>query len=319
MAAVRAQPEPPRSWVCREIADRFLGLPSAVQDAPGAPAPLAGRWWVRGCELGLKAGAGRQSELTLHLDGPGWYWVDFEQAHLELHQQVPFQLNADIAGTIRFAYVSGVASLWFQPTRAARVQVNASTDLQLHGATAWGSVLRRVPLLPLRQLAAERLSDNAAAAITAHLQRGITVTYDLAKGQSDMTLGMLRAGETPRRVFEDTSAWIANDRLSLPFGATQVFGPLQPTPVQLDVIVERGPGIVYRALCTRDMPAHFDELARGTPERISSQLIAGRGELVGTGRRSALLQVERCPYYLVVSSAGRATSVVALRIRLAAS
>src|SRR5688572_5079559 len=68
LAAVRAQPEPPRSWVCREIADRFLGLPSAVQDAPGAPAPLAGRWWVRGCELGLKAGAGRQSELTLHLD-----------------------------------------------------------------------------------------------------------------------------------------------------------------------------------------------------------------------------------------------------------
>jgi hypothetical protein len=316
---VRAEPEPPRSWVCREIVDRFLGLPSAAQDDSDAPAALAGRWWVRGCELGLKTEAGRQSELTLHLDGPGWYWVDFEQSHLELHQQVPFQLEADIAGTIRFAYVRGVASLWFQPTRAARVQVNASTDLQLHGATVWGSLLRRVPLLPLRSAAAERLSDSAAAAITAHLQRGLTVTYDLAKGQSDMTLGMLGPGETPRRVFEDRSAWIANDRLLLPHGATQVFGPLQPTPVQLDVIVERGPGIVYRALCTRDMASQFDELARGTPERISSGLIAGHGELIGAGQRSALLHVERCPYYLVVTSAGRAASLVALRIRLAAS
>jgi hypothetical protein len=292
-------------------------LPSAAQDAAGAA--LSGRWWVRGCELGLQSGASGQRELTLHLDGPGWYWVDFEETHLELHQQVPFALSADIAGTLRFAYSRGVASLWFQPTRAAQVRVSASTDLQLHGATVWGSLLRRVPLLPVRQLAAERLSDSAAAAITAHLQRGITVTYDLSKGQADMTLGQLGSGETPRRVFEDGSAWIENDRLALPHGATQVFGPLPPTPLELDIVVERGAGIAYRALCTRDMPSEFDELARGTPEAIASRVLLDSGELLGAGPHSTLLRIERCPYYLVVSSAGQAGSVVALRLRLAPS
>jgi hypothetical protein len=284
-----------------------------------AHAPLAGRWWVRGCELGLKTGLAETRELTVHLDGPGWYWVDFAQGHLELHQQVPFELSADIAGSIRFAYSAGVASVWFQPTREARIHVNASRDLHLHGATVWGAVLSRVPLLPLRRMAAEHLSDTAAAAIAAHIQRGITVTYDLAKGQSDMALGALQLGETPRRVFEDGTAWIENDRLSLPYGATQVFGPLAPAPVDVDVIVERGPGITYRALCARDMPSQFDEVAAGTPDRISRRLLVGTGKLVGAGSHSATLHVEKCSYYLIVSSAGPETTVVAFRLRSAAS
>jgi hypothetical protein len=317
--AIRQRTEEPSSWVCRKLVDRFLGLPATAQGADGTPAPLAGCWWVRGCELGLARGPANEKELTLHLDGPGWYWVDFEQRHLQLHQQVPFELSADIAGTIRFAFSQGVASLWFHPTRQAEVHVAASSDLELHGASAWGSILRRVPLLPVREMAAEQLSDSAAAAIAAHIQRGITVTYDLAKGQSDMSFGMLQLGETPRRVFEDDGAWIENTALLLPRGATHVFGPLDPTPTELHVVVEQGPGVAYRALCTRDMPSQLDEVAAGSPHRIPSTLIVHSGQLLGGGSHSAVLRIQRCPYYLIVFSAAEQATSVALRLTAAPS
>jgi hypothetical protein len=311
--------EQPSSWVCRQLADRFLGLPSTAQGDEATPAPLAGCWWVRGCQLGLAQGLSSEKELTLQLEGPGWYWVDFEEGHLELHQQVPFELSADIAGTVRFAFAQGVASLWFYPTRPAEVHVTASSQLHLHGATAWGSLLRRVPFLPLRRLAAERLSDSAAAAIAAQIERGITVTYDLARGQSDMSSGILQQGETPRRVFEDSAAWIENARLSLPEGATQAFGPLDPVPLDLYVVVERGPGVAYRALCTRDMPSQLARVAAGRPDDIPTPLLLQSGQLLGAGAHSAALRIERCPYYLIVSSAAEGASRVALRLTAAPS
>lgn len=274
---------------------------------------------MRGCELDLsRDGVGRK-ELKIHLDGPGWYWVDFDEGALELHQQVPFDLSADVFGTIRFAYSEGVASLWFEPTREANVHVKASSELELHGSTPWGSILRRIPLLPIRRMTADRLSDSAASAFGTQIQRGITVTYDLAKGQADMALGVLRLGETPRRVFEDGTAWIENDRLYLPSEATQVFGPLEPLPLDVDVVVERGPGIEYRALCTRDMAPHFDEVASGKANHIPKNVLAGSGSLAGPGAHSTRLTIEACPYYLIVSSAQRETTVVAFRLTAAGS
>jgi hypothetical protein len=302
------------NWVCRGLMNRFLGLPSAATDDAKAPAPLAGRWWIRGCELGLTASLAGKKELLVHLEGPGWYWVDFEKNHLELHQQVPFELSADIMGTIRFAYSDGVASLWFEPTREANVQVKASANLELHGATPWGSLLRRMPLLPIRSMTADRLSDRAANEFGVQMKRGITVTYDLAKGQADMALGELRLGETPRRVFEDGTSWIENDRLLLPAGATQVFGPLEPSPIDLDVVVERGPGVVYRAMCASSMPAHLKHIAEGRPDRIPEIELIGTGLLTGGGSHSSQLEFDGCPYYLIVSSARDEVTLVALRL-----
>ena len=310
----------PTNWVCRGLVDRFLGLPSAtVKGASGTTAPLAGRWWVRGCELDLARDVVGKKELQIHLDGPGWYWIDFDEGDLELHQQVPFELSADVFGTIRFAYSEGVTSLWFEPTREANVHVKASTELDLHGASPWGSILRRIPLLPIRRMTAERLSDSAASAFGTQVQRGMTVTYDLARGQADMALGVLRLGETPRRVFEDGTAWIENDILYLPAGATQVFGPLEPLPLDIDVVVERGPGIEYRALCTRHMLSCFGAVASGNPDDIPSSVVIGGGALAGAGAQSTRLNIADCPYYLVISSADREATVVAFRLRASAS
>jgi hypothetical protein len=254
-------------------------------------------------------------ELEVRLEGPGWYWVDFEEGNFQLHQQVPFELGADLVGSVRFAYSGGVASFWFEPTRDAQVSVEASKDLELHGSTLWGSVLRRIPLVPIRRMAAERLSASAAAAFAAQIQRGVTVTYDVTEGQADMALGALRLGQTPRRVFEDGTAWIENTRLLLPAGATHVFGPLEPLPIDVDVVVERGPGIVYQALCTRNMASCFDDIAAGEAQRIPRDLIVESGTLTGPGAHVRRLHIEACPHYLVVASAREETTAVALRLR----
>jgi hypothetical protein len=134
-----------------------------------------------------------------------------------------------------------------------------------------------------------------------------------------MALGVLRLGETPRRVFEDGTTWIENDRLSLPVGATQVFGPLEPLPLDVDVIVERGSGIEYRALCTSDMAANFGALAGGNPGSIPTRAVISSGVLAGAGAQSTQLNIPDCPYYLVISSSGREATVVAFRLRASAS
>jgi hypothetical protein len=117
-------------------------------------------------------------ELEVHLDGPGWYWIDFEEGDFQLHQQVPFELGADIVGGVRFVYSGGVASFWFSPTREPEVTVEVSTELELQGSTLWGSVLRRIPFVPIDRMTAERLSKSAASAFAAQIQRGVTVTYE---------------------------------------------------------------------------------------------------------------------------------------------
>lgn len=193
---------------------------------------------------------------------------------------MPFQLAADIAGSVRFAYSGDVASFWFEPTREPHVVVEASRELALHGSTLWGSVLRRIPLVPIRRMTAERLSDSAAAAFAVQIQRGVTVAYDVGQGQADMALGALRLGETPRRVFEDGTAWIENTRLLLPAGATHVFGPLEPSP-----------------------------------QRIPPDLIVDSGTLTGLGADGTRLHIGACQHYLVVASARAETTLVALRLK----
>jgi hypothetical protein len=315
-AATAVPSSSPSNRVCAALIDRFVGLAAASGNgATGepAPAPLAGQWWVRSCSLQLGRG-----ELILHLEGPGWYWVEMEQGDFGLRQQVGLDIEAELAGTVRIGYRAGVVSLWFEPTREPLVSVQASEDLQVHGTNAWGSLLGLLPFVPIRERVAERLSEQATAAFRERLVQGATVTYDLGQDQPDLALEQLVAGATPVRAFEDRASWIVNDRLQLPPGTTHAFGPLTPaSEYHLDVVNERGPGLEYRALCARDMPANFDRISSGSAQGIERRALVASGTLLGSGRHAAELHVPGCPFYLVVSPAPhtKATTLADVRLR----
>jgi hypothetical protein len=250
------------------------------------------------------------------LEGPGWYWIDATEGGISVRQQVPFDLTTVVTGTFRAGYKAGLASLWFEPTQEAQVAFRASRDLELHGSNAWGSTLRRIPLVPVRSLVAESLSRQASTAIRERLRDGATVTFELSTGQPDVALGRLGAGEKPRHPFEDGAPWLVNDRMLLAPAAAQALGPIEPTQdLSLDVRIERGRGVAYRVLCARDMEASLGSIMSGKPDRIPASLLVASGEVEGSGEHSRRLHVERCTFYIVLSSVRNAATVAAVRLR----
>ena len=310
----------PRSTnaVCAALRDRFIGLPARSAPASAGsergPAPLAGHWWVRGCTLEL----GR-NELILGLHGPAWYWVDSAAGDFGLRQQVGFDIDAELAGTVQVTYRSGVVSLRFEPTREPVVVVRASDDLHLYATSAWAELLRLMPFVPIRARVAEGLAEQASASFRDELARGATVTYDVGQDQADLALEQLASGTTPERAFKDGMSWLVNDRLLLPPGATHAFGPVEPAPeYHLDAINETGGGLEYRALCARDMAANFGPVMDGTPDRIRPEALVASGRLLGSGRHGVTLHVANCPFFIVISPApdAKKTTLTDLRLRV---
>jgi hypothetical protein len=301
------------SAVCAGLVDRFIGLPATSSggwSAARGPTPLAGRWWVRSCSAER-----RGPELDVRLQGPGWYWVDESQGDLSVREQVAFDLNIEQACRVQVGYSGGVVSVWFEPTREASVHVKVLQDPEVQSQSAWGSVLLALPFASLRARAAERFSETGAAALRQHLLAGATVTYDVRTGQSDAALRRLAAGQTPAHPFEDGSTWIINDRLLLGPSGTHVLGPIDEGAARLDVRIESGPGVAYRAVCAQNMGANLDAVASGHVETIPSQMLAASGTITGAGAQTAVLRVESCKFYLVVSALSNATTVAALRVR----
>jgi hypothetical protein len=85
-------------------------------------------------------------------------------------------------------------------------------------------------------------------------------------------------------------------------------------PIVVDAVIERGPGIAYRALCARDMGSYIEPVATGQVDRIPDHQIVDHGTLMGAGAHSASLRIDACPHYLIISSAREETTLVALRL-----
>jgi hypothetical protein len=300
------------SFVCEHLADRFVGLP-AVSNAGSAakrPAPLVGRWWLRACST-----TGEKNELRIRLQGPGWYFVDKSDGNLALHQQVPFNLSIELDGRLDVAAGGGVYSVWLRPDKDPRVDLQVSGDLDVKASSAWGSVLRLMPLVPVRALAADRFSASATEALRSRLREGATVTYDLAAGQADATLGRLAVGQTPENAFQDRIPWLVNDRLFLDASGVQVVGPITPGPTRLDVNVERGAGVAYRAMCAGDMDKDYSALARGDVESIPVDPHLANGAVAGLGKHITDFRVDNCSFYLVITALNRTDALVSFRVR----
>jgi hypothetical protein len=309
---------PPRAVdagsICGGLADRFVALPALSADAASSArnaAPAAGRWWIRGCSASMHDG-----EVHAMLQGPGWYFVDEADGDLSLRQQVPFTLSVGLSGRLTGDIVDGVFSLWLLPDAEPKIELSVSKDLDVRASSAWGAVLRVMPLVPVRSMAADRFTQVARGALRSRLKEGATVTYDLGSGQEDATLGRLETGKVPERAFADSIRWLVNERLLLAPSVVHVFGPIAPGPTRLDVKVESGDGVAYRAVCTKDMADSYAALAKGHVADVPPQAIVARGSIAGAGAHTTDFSVPGCPFYLVVSAVGAApTTLAALRVR----
>lgn len=299
------------SLICKAVTNRMVGI--AGLGAPTTSAQvkaLSGRWWIRGCSTKQVANG-----IHVQLEGPGWYFVDQRDGDFALREQVPFTLGVGLEGRLELKLAERVASLRFEPTKTPELELHVARDLSVHPTSAWGSLVSVMPLLSVRDRVAERLSDVAASALRTELREGATATFDLASGQSDVTLGKLPAGQTPRTAFPGSIPWLVNDRLFLPPNATQVVGPIDPGPTRLDVRVEQGKGLAYRTVCQGDMPGDYQAIASGQLNRLPQRASAASGTLTGVGEHSAIFRVDGCGFFVVVSTLGDSTTVAALRIR----
>jgi hypothetical protein len=251
----------------------------------------------------------------VRLEGPGWYFVDQRDSGFELRQQVTFTLGIGLEGTSELTVANGIASLRFEPKTTPDVELLVARDLSVHATSAWASLVSLVPLMSVRDRAAERLSAFAVSALRSELREGATATFDLSSGQRDVALGTLPAGHTPETAFAERIPWLVNDRLLLPPNGTQVVGPIDPGPTRLDVRIERGEGLAYRTVCQGEMPADYEAIASGHLDRLPPRASAAAGTLGGPGQHSAVFRVDDCKFFVVVSTLGASTTVAALRVR----
>jgi hypothetical protein len=300
------------SLLCEHVADRFVGLP-ALADGGGedqGPRPLVGRWWLRSCSMTLE-----KDDLRVRLQGPGWYFVDRNDGNLALHQQVPFNLSIQLDGHVSLTASDGVVAVRFAPDKEPNVALRVSGDLDVRPSSVWGSFLSVMPLISLQAKAADQFTATAEDALRLKLREGATVTYDIVAGQADATLGELGAGESPVNAFQDRVPWLINDRLSLDGAALHVVGPIEPGPTRLDVLVERGAGVTYRALCVKDMARDYSALARGDTAGLVNDARMARGTVAGQGKHTTDFRVDVCKFYLVIGAIEPTNTVVSLRVR----
>jgi hypothetical protein len=301
------------SAICDGLMGRFVGLPAMQEasEASSAASPLVGRWWIRNC-----ATTRHGRKIEVRLQGPGWYFVDENGPDLSLHQQVPFNLAIEVDGRLDANLTDGVLSLWLLPDREPKVKLTASRELDVRASSPLGAFLRWMPLVPVRAMAAERFSDAAVSALRIKLRDGATATYDFGSGQGDATLGRLAVGRTPERAFQDPTRWLVNDRLLLAPVAAHVMGPIAPGPTRLDVDVEQGTGITYRAVCDEDLDKNYAALVGGRASEIPQREVVANGTVMGQGLHTTDFVVPDCKFYLVVSAAsGSPKTLAAVRVR----
>ncbi|MEI9938613.1 MAG: hypothetical protein WDO69_15455 [Pseudomonadota bacterium] len=299
------------SLICKAVTDRFVGIPG-VEDGRAATQSKAlhGSWWIRGCSAKRVANG-----IRVRFEGPGWYFLDRHDRDFALRQQVTFTLGVELEGAPQLTVDSGVASLRFEPTTTPEVEIHVTRNLSVRATSAWGSLVKLMPVVSVRDRVAQQLSAVAVSALRAKLRDGATATYELASGQRDVALGQLPAGQTPETAFTDGVPWLVNERVFLPANATQVVGPIDPGPTRLDARVEQGDGLAYRTVCQGDMPADYEAIASGHLDRLAPSALAAHGTLLGVGEHSATLRVDGCKFFVVLATLGDATTVAALRVR----
>ena len=83
----------------------------------------------------------------------------------------------------------------------------------------------------------------------------------------------------------------------------------------MDVTVERGAGVNYRALCAGDMDKDYSALAKGDAASVAGDARLATGTVAGLGKHTTDFRVDDCKFYLVISALHGAATLVSLRVR----
>lgn len=302
--------------LCGSLLGRFMGLPTAVESTSAsaeeadAMGPLAGRWWIRTCAVESVG-----ENMQLRLGGPAWYWVDQSSQGFRIRQSVSLAIETRLVGSVDLDYRRGVVSLRFVPTGDAHVGVRVTDRVDVRAQTFWTSLIRSFPFAQVVRRAERRISRKVAEGFEERLNEGAVVTYDLSRGQAELALGRAVVGKKPRRPFDETARWLANERQLLYPGGMHLIGPFAPAErIPLDVLVESGPGLAYGAACARDVERTFDTSRRGAPT-APPQIIRQFGLVRGPGLHNRFLTVQDCQWYLLTATPEQVPSVAALRLR----
>jgi hypothetical protein len=301
---------------CDKVRDRFVGLPveGGPTGAMAAMTPIGGRWWIRGCAVAREG-----TRLRLRLAGPAWYRVDHEEDGFSVHQDVYFNVDAQMTGALDIGYdpVARLASLWFTPTQDADVRIEPLARINLHAETPGAFLLKMFTfgLVPSAVARAEVVSKGEEN-FRRRLDSGVTITVamDLNRNnQVDLLVGQLARGQAPLRPFTDGAPWLLNEREALFLGGAQVAGPFPPQATVLDAVVEQGAGADYALVCARDVQLAFNNVSVGASPDFPPAAVFMRGQVTRGALQSAPISVP-CPWYLV-STTRDANAVVAIRIR----
>jgi hypothetical protein len=179
---------------CEMMRGQFRGLRGS--DRPGV---VTGNFWMRGCRI-----ARRGTELTFQLSGDGWQWVEGVKrpagATFALHQYVRFRARMEIHGALDLAYDprTHVASFWFTPKGAPKVDFEPVGEVDIDARGAWSSVVGALGSIAGSspdEKGEQESTRRGAREFQKSFADGFAVTLDLCSGLSRFGLERPRRGK----------------------------------------------------------------------------------------------------------------------------
>jgi hypothetical protein len=169
------------SKACEMIRGNFSGL----QGAGGADT-ITGILWLRGCRI-----TRRGTEVTFHLSGEGWQWIEVEKEKaggtFTLRQYVRFEIASAIRGQLDVGYDTKghILSFWFTPEGPPVIDFTPVGDVEMDKEGAWSSVVGAMASLfskSIDERARDESDKNGTRAFLAAFGDGMAVTMDLCTG-----------------------------------------------------------------------------------------------------------------------------------------
>jgi hypothetical protein len=250
---------------CQKLKGKFVSLPDqggpAYSGADVGMSIAGGRWLIDNCVAGNMGG-----QLSLHLNGPAWEWVQTTEQGFHIEQYVYVDVSVDLLGPLTGTYDANtkVASVFVLPSTQASVRANARLRVNAQPTGIISGIMDTFAPDTVNARVREAIEKRGSEQFTAQLSAGLTVTF-AASGQTDLAMGQLPRGVVPNRPFRGPDPWFLNERQALHPGGITVAGPFAAaTPVILDALIEPGGTAVrFHVYCSDVVVADYRTFLNG--------------------------------------------------------